>query len=483
MPRLNGPRPPEESTGKLTFNKVSGDCVDVLYTPPQQDIRFFQSFSRVSPVYPVRLIRIDRRYEKLITFPITTRPIEGRFLKPKYSQIRRITVAGSKYVGLDILRYESITEDLVMEFLERLPSCFIKDYDHGLGLTSTYRLLVETVEELSECAEILISGRERTSVDEKGSTFYISSKDFEDMRKSINRINENARSAASALNEGNLHNFLAPTMGKEKVPIQLGRSPIRQRITHFIAEGEDLLSDGEQVALLSLMTKTAGSIAKDNPDKLATLKDNIELVTLDNLIDRFEVMMTKSLSEEKWQLFLEQNPFILSLALGYPTLIVRGQAVGGGHKLSGSGGKISDFLVKNSLSNNCSIIEIKKPSTDLLLKKAYRSGLFAPSKDLAGAINQVLDQKFHFEKEIAMIKEKNDIYDIRTYSVHCCVIVGKMPHTEELVKSFELFRGNSKNVEILTFDELLESMRNLSTFLKSRGSMENTPTLAVERRY
>ena len=43
-----------------------------------------------------------------------------------------------------------------------------------------------------------------------------------------------------------------------------------------------------------------------------------------------------------------------------------------------------------------------------------------------------------------------------------------MPSDEDMKKSVELFRGNSKHVEIVTFDELLEKLNGLRDMLTSR---------------
>jgi hypothetical protein len=40
-----------------------------------------------------------------------------------------------------------------------------------------------------------------------------------------------------------------------------------------------------------------------------------------------------------------------------------------------------------------------------------------------------------------------------------------MPFGNDQRKSFELFRGNSKDVHIVTFDELLEKLKQLREFL------------------
>ena len=193
-----------------------------------------------------------------------------------------------------------------------------------------------------------------------------------------------------------------------------------------------------------------------------------ELVTLERLITRYEEMIGQRLKEQNWQVFFTENPFILRLAFGYPVIKVQDQASVGGRKLSGSGEKIADFLVKNSMTNNTAIFEIKTPQADLLNKTPFRSGIHTPSSELAGAINQALDQKYQFQTHIASVKHNSRIHDMESYSVHCCLIIGVMPSDEDQQKSFELFRGNSKDVEIVTFNELLEKLKQLRDFLKGQ---------------
>ena len=86
---------------------------------------------------------------------------------------------------------------------------------------------------------------------------------------------------------------------------------------------------------------------------------------------------------------------------------------------------------------------------------------------MSGAINQALDQRYKLQKNIAAIKDESRIYDIETYAVHCVLIIGSLPKDLDQQKSFEMFRRNSKDVEIITFDELLEKLRLLHAFLSS----------------
>ena len=197
------------------------------------------------------------------------------------------------------------------------------------------------------------------------------------------------------------------------------------------------------------------------------LQNDIELVNLENLTNRFQLMLEGRHAEAIWQEFLGENPFILSLAFGYPIILVRQQASVGGRKLSGGGGKNTDFLVKNSMTNNTAVVEIKTPGAALLRKTEFRGGVFAPSKVLSESTIQALDQKYQFQRDIFGTKDKSRIYDIETYSVQCCLLIGTTPETVDEQKSFELFRGNSKDVQILTFDELLQKLVQLKDLLAS----------------
>ena len=177
-------------------------------------------------------------------------------------------------------------------------------------------------------------------------------------------------------------------------------------------------------------------------------------------------MLGKRLSENRWQKLLNENPFILSMAFGCPVLKMQDHASVGGIKFSGLGNKITDFLAKSSMTNNAAVIEIKTPQTKIIGKN-YRDSVFTASSDFSGAINQALDQRYKLQKNVASIKEESRIYDIETYAVHCVLIIGTLPEELDKQKSFEMFRRNSKDVEIITFDELLEKLRLLHALLSS----------------
>lgn len=452
--------------GTLEVEEVHPNYVEVYFVPPERSLVEAGLDPKNASSYRTKLLEINGQHKFLTIYPISTFGDRSDFLKPKYGQIERITLDDTDIIsGLD-WDATSTPED-VRDVLEHLPPTFTKDYAYGLGLAKPYRFLIDAVEALSNCTEIVITSKHATGPDPgDDGIFYIATQDFEQARVELNKIDRHAQSAVRAVKWTAAHNILAERLGEPKQDPKTGRHPYRKLLT-AVAQGKEELSEADQNAVIGALTRHAEDIAKDQPEKLTKLRGDIELVTLEALIIRYEGMLGGNLVEARWQEFFNENPFILNMAFGYPVIKVRDQASVGGRKLSGDGEKITDFLVKNSLTNNTAIFEIKTPQTPILNKTPFRDGVYTPSADLSGSINQALDQKYQFQKQIAQIKDNSRIYDIESYAVHCCLVIGKTPDSDDRKKSFELFRRNSKDVEIVTFDELLEKLKQLSAFLRA----------------
>lgn len=458
--------------GKLLVKNLSSGCAEVFYIPSRKRLVRLGVSSEKTGKHRAMLLSINNLDKVLTMFPIkTTSNYDSGFLKPKYEKIERITLAPTDkdLMNLVLGSAECITADDVSELLYYLPSGFTRDYDFGLGLEYQYRFIIKAVEELSDCAEVVISESCSTGMDDDKEVFFINQTDFEEARRTLDSRTDLGRTAIRSVNEVTAYNILAQRIGLPEKPVKTGRHPARKFITK-VAQGEEPLHEGDQEELLNIVTCNTKPIAEAKPEKLAKFKNDIELVTLEVFIERYETMLGKKLRESAWQSFFNENFFILNLAFGYPIIKVGDQASVGGRKLSGTGDKIADFLVKNTLTNNTAIFEIKTPQTKLLNRKAFRSGVHTPSAELCGSINQVLDQKYQFQRHIVQIKDNSGINDIESYSVHCCLIIGSMPSgdNQDLLKSFELFRGNSKDVKIVTFDELLEKLKQLRDSIASQ---------------
>lgn len=457
--------PPPDPEGEIQIEELHPRCVKVWFIPDDDRLSAAGIDPKNRDANRVQLLLISAQDNFISIYPVNTLPTNPSFLEPKYDQVREITLAETDIWDLGFDGELPKTRDEILEVLHGFPSGFTKNPDYGLGLAKEYRFIVDAVKALSSCSSIIITPKEETRADEAAGNFYISSADFDEMRHKINSIANASQSAGRSVKDTTTHNYLAEKIGKPLVEVTAGRSPVRRMITAK-AMGEEVLPEDEQDAVIHVLSRSAKSLGSEQTERLARLQSDLELVTLDALIERYEEMLGKKLNEAKWQEFFNANPFILNMAFGYPVIKVRDQASVGGRKLSGDGEKITDFLVKNSLTNNTAVFEIKTPQTPVLNKRPFREGVYTPSADLSGSINQALDQKYQFQKQVAQIKENTRLYDIESYAVHCCLVVGRTPEDEDRQKSFELFRRNSKDVEIVTFDELLEKLRQLSFFLR-----------------
>jgi hypothetical protein len=114
-------------------------------------------------------------------------------------------------------------------------------------------------------------------------------------------------------------------------------------------------------------------------------------------------------------------------------------------------------------------VEIKKPSTPVFDKTKNRSGAWGFHSDFIGAISQVLEQKAEWhilgQQNNLYNKEGNEKLEKRTRDAKAILLIGNKSEFAELENkrekeikqdTFELFRRGSRNIEIITFDELLE---------------------------
>ena len=467
MPRALDVLNDDDREPTLAIEPLSDQIAEVYYVPSDTSINTHKAeFPRQSRILTrAKLAEVDARQQRLTLFPIITLPFLGPFLAQKYPKVQRLSITDQDL--LSSLHDEAIpsTQFEFMMLLEDLPNCLVKDFSYGLGFQSTYRSIVDAVEALTDCTEIEISETKETGLDRESSIFCISTKDLDILRKSMNRTMSNSQEAARSVKFGTTYNYMAKKIGEPERLFSYGRSPLRKSVTRLLLGEEEPLSEDERDIVVNFVIDNSKAIIESKPGELNRLQRNIDLANLENLITKYEAMIKQKLSEDRWQIFLNDNPFTLSMAFGYPVIIVRSQASVGGRRIDGTGDRVADYLVQNRLTNNTVIVEIKRPATQLLNKKPYRSGVYQPSGELTGAISQVLEQKYEFVRSITQLRDSSRRYDIESYSVRCILIVGMIPCGEERIKAFEMARGNSRDVEIVTFDELLEKLKSLRDFL------------------
>jgi hypothetical protein len=114
-----------------------------------------------------------------------------------------------------------------------------------------------------------------------------------------------------------------------------------------------------------------------------------------------------------------------------------------------------------------SLIEIKTPGA-ALCGGAYRldSGIYAPGKDVAGGVVQVLGQRDKFVSHVNTLRAESGA-DFHAYNPRCFLLVGKVESLPDdaTKRSFELFRNGQADVQILTFDEARARLQGIRDVL------------------
>ena len=405
----------------------------------------------------VKIVDFDPKTGVVKIHPINTLAGHSGYLGPKYEQVRTLT--------LETSLLEDYYEDSELEStFEALPPGFVKDFAYGLGLLKDCNRLIRLIEANTPCDEIVFSDGNIATID--GTKFNLGLSRFAAIWSEIGRINDRGNRAAGRVKDVLVHNNLAATLGLSAVEFSLGRHP-DSRVIAMAADGIEELSDVERDALIGAVASESAAIAASAPEKFQQLKRDIELVSLDRLIEAYADSLGERKTEHYWQTFFDDNAFALQQVFGVPMVSVRSGATVGGRGLSGSGDKIADYLFKNSLTNNVALVEIKKPTTQLLDAREYRQGVYGPSKELNGAVTQVLDQAYNLTKSLPGLKESSRQWDLESYAVSCFVVAGRTPSVDDPArqKSFELYRANSRSVTIVTYDEILERLRLLRNFL------------------
>ena len=170
-----------------------------------------------------------------------------------------------------------------------------------------------------------------------------------------------------------------------------------------------------------------------------------------------------------WQEFFKNNTWIFGYGLNYHFLnILKDQPDYGGVNYTGVGGQKGDFLANTQgVTRFTVLVEIKTPATKLFTYKKNgelaenRNGACLLSRDILAGVSQIQincktwsensQQKVNF-KEL----EKKNTYTVQPKGI---LIIGntyEFGDNDDMINTFEEYRRNIYNPEILTFDELHE---------------------------
>lgn len=190
----------------------------------------------------------------------------------------------------------------------------------------------------------------------------------------------------------------------------------------------------------------------------------------------FSELLQANNNEATWHKFFEENTWIFGYGLRYHFLNVeQSQVLVGGKGMDNKGGQITDFLASTTSKNArySVLIEIKTPQTELLYSREVRNSVIPPHHELSSAVAQVQTNILTWQKEGSQDKNNfNSLHGIHTVHPKSLLVIGNLRafENDDQKTSFELYRRNIKEPEIITFDELYERAK----FIVENISLEVT---------
>ena len=169
--------------------------------------------------------------------------------------------------------------------------------------------------------------------------------------------------------------------------------------------------------------------------------------------------------EKVWQYFLEKNQWIFGYGLDYRFMsILQREPHLSESELDGSNSVIADYLMGDKMFTT--FIEIKKPSTKIFGADKNRSNCWCLSDSLINAVSQILEHKAAGQIKLDRQQYINgEPLQQKAYDSKVILLIGNwleldlsLDSLEKNIKkkTFELFRRDSRNIEVITFDELYD---------------------------
>lgn len=406
---------------------------------------------------------------------ITIWPVHQRADHPGYGKPLSDTIVDLHIAQRVGETYElPTTIEQLDDFLQILPIGFYKNWRYGLGLKWELRSIIATIAEIPGISSICFHAPAALENTDRVQppVYCLGMNSYHRLRKEISATTTRHQRAARKEKAAICHNRLLHRVIPQQFDAQrLSLAPNTLADLTAGAHGQITLTKRDQRAAVTLIRKHADALAKSEPAALLRLKQDIELVTLGELIERCKALLAPSTTEAKWQSFLSANPFVLTMAFHYPVFKIGDQPYVGGKLHTGQGGSYSDFLMAAAVTNNLALIEIKRPGSSLLGKE-YR-GIYPPSTELSSAVAQIVAQSAEFKANFKYVGTELDRNGYQPHSVACVLIIGRKPTDEAHAKGFEQYRHSLHGVIVVTFDELVERLQSLYNLLTPSPTPKN----------
>ncbi|WP_278353190.1 Shedu immune nuclease family protein [Chryseobacterium gleum] len=367
-------------------------------------------------------------------------------------------------------KYKSIEKIIYRGFKGKLPVGVVKSVKYGWGFTKTLNPFTFYINDNFDINEIIIEKSGTVQLDIPNKRLYLNDKSLSELNNSFTDIYKKNKEEVDFVLKISLYK-LFPSVIPE---------PTKSYIANTLASSLsawgnsiDEFSDADKNSIKDLFNKLSIDTDFLSSEALAKTKEIVDNKYIQQTLKKYKELMSLRVDseslEKQWQEFLKNNSWIFSSIFAQPVILYKKEAYVGGKTIDNNNGKFNDFLIKNSLSDNVSFLEIKTHKTKIIEKSTYRGeDVYSTTKDLTGSIVQVLNQRDNFQKEFYATKVKSiNNGNFETFNSKCVVLIGSTKDLDNTQQySFELFRSNSRDVEILTFDELqtkIESLQKIVT--------------------
>jgi Domain of unknown function (DUF4263) len=400
--------------------------------------------------------------DRIVMYPIHTNPHAQRYLSPRHGRFLTLIYEDSQ----EEEPLPDNAEDATRQIEFRLPHLLFNDACRlGLGLNKDLAAFWQKLLSLQNVNTIAVSVQKPTQI--INNVACVNRGDLDLLRRGFNRVQRRRREAINLSQARFVHDEVLTKLDPERFQrIERIGEPIRLvEVTGLSARQSTREARSQRQSSVRTVRRQLETLASEMPRELLELHTEIERVTLAKMIEKYGDMLTKRLDEKHWQRFFEDNIFILSMIFARAIRLLHTQFHAQGPRLDGSGAQIGDFLFAEQ-GQALAIVEIKKPATKLLLRTPYRNNeVFGPNAELSGAVTQVLHQQSALRSSWLNHRVDPMLKESLPDAIKCVVIAGTMPTDVAQRRSFEIFRNACKDVEVVTFDELLGKLKLLQQHL------------------
>lgn len=226
---------------------------------------------------------------------------------------------------------------------------------------------------------------------------------------------------------------------------------------------EDILNDLSSEDKEALNKFIPSYVAKESMTLTTSLNATVQIKTLKALAAEMEKELTGNRTESWWQDFIQRN--ILLIQQGYIAALDKMNIAVGNTKFP-------DFSLVTH-DNFLDILEIKKPTTELVKEDTSRNNFFWDteiSKALIQVENYIHNISRHGDAVRNYIKDNHGI-ELKVVRPRGIVLAGNSSslNTPKKQDDFRLLTQGNKNILFLTYDELVTRLQNFISVLEEHS--------------